>query len=162
LEVNLSEGSSGLIPFFITANRHTPVPDRLTPEVVRAAFGGTIYPQAQIIVEALEVGNPGWVQIADSEDGELHLVPGVESHYTREQLEELRKDTRSRWEERVNRWRSVLEWFRTRSELRGGAFVLIGEDRLSQTNFGCVFPRLVLGVTKAGSLVGVCGYAVHT
>jgi hypothetical protein len=162
LEVNLSAGSSDLAPFFVTANRQTPVPDRLTPEVVRAAFGGTIYPQAEIIVEALEVGNRGWVQIADSEDGELHLVPGAESHYTREQLETFRKNARSRWEERVGRWRTVLEWFRVRDELHGGAFVLIGEDRLSRTNYGCVFPRLVLGITKAGSVVGVCGHAVHT
>jgi hypothetical protein len=162
LEVNLSEGGSTLAPFFIAANRESPVPDRLTAEVVRAEFGGTIYPQAEIIVEPLEVGNRGWAQIADSEDGELHLPPGAESRYSQEELTALRRRTRAQWEERVSRWRTVLQWYRSRDELRGGVFVLVGENPLSRTNFGCIFPRLVLGITKAGSLVGVCGQAVHT
>jgi hypothetical protein len=162
LEVNLSEGSSALLPFWIAANRQTAVPARLTPDVVRAAFGGTIYPAAQIQVEPLEEGGRGWQAIADSDDGELHLPAGAEGRYTKDQLETIRKDTRSRWEQRVRRWRAVLEWFRTRDELHGPAFVLVGENPLSRTNFGCVFPRLILGITKAGSLVGVCGHAVHT
>jgi hypothetical protein len=162
LEVNLSEGSSALAPFFITANQQTPVPAQLTPEVIRAAFGGTIYPQAEIVVEPLEAGNRGWLAIADSADGELHLPPGAESRYTREQLEAFRKDTRAEWEKRVRRWRDVLEWFRAQDALHGGAFVLVGENPLSRTNFGCVFPRLILAITRAGSLVGVCGHAVHT
>jgi hypothetical protein len=161
LEVNASEATSQLVPFFITANRQTPVPDRLTSEVVRTAFGETIYPQAEIIVEPLAVGNRGWQAIADSEDGEVHLPPGTVHRYTREQLEVLRKNTQTRWEEQVRRWRTVMDWFQTQ-ELHGGSFVLIGEDRLSQSNFGCAFPRLVLGITKAGSLVGVCGHAVQT
>jgi hypothetical protein len=162
LEVNLSESSSKLAPFFITANRQTPVPDRLTPEVVRAAFGGVIYLQAKIVVESLEEGNQGWQQIADSEDGELHLPPGGERSFTKIQLEAFRQNTRAQWQERVGRWRAVLQWFRTRDEFRVGAFVLVGENPLSRTNFGCVFPRLILGFTKAGSLVGVCGHAVHS
>jgi hypothetical protein len=56
----------------------------------------------------------------------------------------------------------VLEWFRAQDALHGGAFMLVGENPLSRTNFGCVFPRLILAITKAGSLVGVCGHAVHT
>jgi hypothetical protein len=162
LEVNLSEGSSALAPFFITANRQMPAPPQLTPEVVRAAFGGTIYPPTQINVEPLAEGSRGWQAIADSEDGELHLPPGVERHYPKDPLEAMRKDTRAKWEERVRRWRAVLEWFCTRDDLHGLAFVLIGENPLSGTNFGCVFPRLILGITRAGSLVGVCGHAVHT
>jgi hypothetical protein len=162
LEVNWSEGSSALAPFFITANRTMPAPPQLTPDVVRAAFGGTIYPPAQIDVEPLEEGSRGWQAIADSDDGELRLPPGAERHYTRDRLEAMRKDTRAKWEERTRRWRAVLEWFRTRDGLRGTAFVLVGENPLSRTNFGCVFPRLILGITAAGSLVGVCGHAVHT
>ena len=162
LEVNLSESSSALASFFVTSNRETPVPDRLTSEIVRTAFGGTIYPQAEIIVEPLEVGNRGWVQIADSEDGELHMPPGLESHYSRDQIESLRKTSRAEWEKRVARWHAVLDWFEAQGELHGNSFVLIGDNPLSPTNFGCVFPRLILRITKAGSLVGVCGHAVHT
>jgi hypothetical protein len=165
LEINLSESVSELAPVFITANLQTPVAERLTPEILRTAFGGTIYPQAEIIVEPLKEGNRGWEAIADNDDGELHLAPGVESIYNREellQLEEARKEHRAKWKERVSRWRCVLEWFRTRDELHGGAFVIVGDNPLSRTNFGCIFPRLVLGITKAGSLVGVCGHAVST
>jgi hypothetical protein len=162
LTVNLSEGSSDLNPFFSAANRKDPVPDRLSEEVVRSAFGGTIYPQAAIDLEPLEEGNRGWTAIADSEDGELHLPPGGERNYTPDQLASIRKDVRARWEEHVARWRAVLRWFRDQEELHGGGFVLIGENPLSRTNFGCVFPRLLLGITKAGSLVGVCGHAVHS
>jgi hypothetical protein len=162
LEVNWSEGGSVLAPFFVTANRQTPAPDRLTPELIRTALGGTIYPAAQIDLEPLKEGSRGWLAIADSDDGELRLPRGAESHFTREQPEALRKNARAQWEERVRRWRAVLEWFRTRDELHGSMFVLIGENPLSQTNAGCVFPRLILGITKAGSFVGVCGHAVHT
>lgn len=162
LEVNASEGSSSLGPFFITAQRRAAVPDQLTPDVVRTAFGGTIYPAARIMLAPLEVGSRGWQEIADNEDGELHLPPRAEANYTREQLERLRQEEKTRWEAHVGRWRAVLAWFRGHEELHGGAFVLVGEDRLSGTNFCCVFPRLVLGITRAGSLVGVCGHAVQT
>jgi hypothetical protein len=160
LQVNWSESSSALVPFFITANRQSP--SKLTPDVVRAAFGGTIYPQAEIRVEPLQEGNRGWQAIANSDDGQLHLPPVTKPLYTRERLEQMRQDVRAEWEEVVGRWRAVLDWFRNRDEFRDAAFVLIGENRLSQTNFGCIFPRLVLGITKAGSLAGVCGHAVNT
>jgi hypothetical protein len=43
------------------------------------------------------------------------------------------------------------------------SFVEIGDgDTMSEVNFGCVFPRLVVALTKSGSIVGVCGHAVHT
>jgi hypothetical protein len=162
LEVNASEASSRLAPFFVAANRGGLVPERLTPGVVRAAFGDTIYPPTGITIAPLEEGNEGWNQIADSKDGELHMDPATERRFTREQLEARRNAIRQEWQQRVGRWRTVLAWFRDNPELRDGGFVLIGDDPLGPANFGCVFPRLVLGVTSAGSLVGVCGHAVHT
>jgi hypothetical protein len=164
LELNASEGRSALAPFFITANRHAQVPDRLTPEFVRVAFGGTIYPCAEIVIEPLEERGRGWVEIAmvESDNGELTLTPDARARYTQQQLEELRQATRTEWEGGIGRWRAVLNWFRTNDELHGGAFVLIGEIPLSRTNLACIFPRLILGITRAGSLVGVCGHAVHT
>jgi hypothetical protein len=64
--------------------------------------------------------------------------------------------------ERVRRWRALMDWFEAQEELTAGAFVLVGHDMLGESNLSCVFPRLVVGLTRAGSLVGVCGHAVQT
>jgi hypothetical protein len=40
--------------------------------------------------------------------------------------------------------------------------VRIGENPLSETNFACAFPRLVLAITQAGSVVGVCSHTIST
>ena len=31
-----------------------------------------------------------------------------------------------------------------------------------QVNYGWIFPRLALAITRSGSLVGICGEVVHT
>src|SRR5262249_5613952 len=59
-------------------------------------------------------------------------------------------------------WARLRRFLRSVPEVVGAAYLEIGDHPLSDTNLGCVFPRLVLAVTEAGSLTGVCGYAVHT
>jgi hypothetical protein len=59
-------------------------------------------------------------------------------------------------------WGRLRQFFRSVPEIVGAAYIEIGDHPLSATNFGCVFPRLILAVTEAGSLTGACGYAVHT
>jgi hypothetical protein len=72
------------------------------------------------------------------------------------------------WQERVGAeqnpepWDLLRRFLRSVPEVTGAVYVEIGDHPLSDTNFGCVFLRLVLGLTEAGSLAGVCGYAVHT
>jgi hypothetical protein len=56
----------------------------------------------------------------------------------------------------------MMKWFRSRKEFMSAAFVMIGEDPLGGENGGCVFPRLALGFTPAGSLAGIASYVVHT
>jgi hypothetical protein len=165
MEINRSEAPSTLEPFFVTANRGL-APAELTPDVIRSAFGGTVYPSATIAVEPLREGGRGWENFAicdyESEAwqysaGAMQAMPPA----MREQVKELYESNQRRRQSCVERWRALLAWFQSQEDLHGGAFVMVGEKRLSRQNFGRVFPRLVLGLTRSGSLVGVCGYAVN-
>lgn len=129
-------------PFYVVANVGVKVPGRITERLIRRAFGGTIYPPAQTRVEPLAERGEWWGQVlADcgGNDGAL------------------------------DRWRAMIRWFRAQPELRAPSFVMIGEDPLDggapadeeSENGGCVFPRLALALTKAGSVVGICNYVVH-
>jgi hypothetical protein len=50
-----------------------------------------------------------------------------------------------------------MRWFEDRSGLSEPSFVVIGEEWLpdweGQENLGCTFPRLVVGRSRAGSLL---------
>jgi len=69
-------------------------------------------------------------------------------------------------------WSSVTDYYACimkgrsgrRAFGRGVAFVMIGDSPLDGEfrNGGCNFPRLGLGITEAGSLVGVWSSVVHT
>jgi hypothetical protein len=156
IEVELSEASSTLDPFFVTANRAS-APAELTPDFIRSAFGGSIYPAANIIVDPLREGGRGWEEIAVSADESEQLTPAE-----RERVRQVLEDERRQRQVRLERWRALLAWFQSQQELHAGAFVMVGQHPLTRQNFGCVFPRLVLGMTRVGSLVGVCGHAVQT
>lgn len=141
LEINRSEGSSSLRPFFITANRGESAAADLTPAFVRAAFGGTIYPQAKVTIAPLE--ERGWaydVFVVSQDAAGKFPTTGTG----------------------VERWRALMTWMRSHDQFRATAFVLIGNHPLSETNFASVFPRLALALTRNGSLVGVCGHSVQT
>ena len=157
VEINLSEASSTLDAFFSTANRGDTATE-LTPEVVRTTFGGTIYPSAKIIVEPFGERGLAWQNFVAISPEEYANHPTVYG----ERLEAAVGNARREWQRRFELWRPFLDWFQSHQGLRSGSFVMVGDRDLSDQNFGCVFPRLVLGLTPAGSLVGVCGHAVHT
>ena len=75
---------------------------------------------------------------------------GFEPDGTHRQPKEQAASERS-----VERWRELIRWFDKHDELHGASYIAIGEEPLSQTNFGCVFPRLHVALTHAGSLAGV-------
>jgi len=124
-----------LWPFYMAASEGTPVVTAVTADEVRGAFGGTIYPPAEVRVESLREGTPWWQELVQHHGGEQTAALG--------------------------RWRTLLSWFGTRPELSEPSFVVIGEEPLpdweGQENFGCTFPRLLVGRTAAGSLVGLAG-----
>lgn len=69
------------------------------------------------------------------------------------------------WQERVGAagaWDRLRRFLGSVPEIVNSAYIEIGDHPMSDTNFGCAFPRLLVAVTEAGSLAGVCGYAVHT
>jgi hypothetical protein len=130
-----TEGGSCFHPFFVTANVGAKVTAALEPDYIRTAFGGTIYPLAQLVVEPLEERGQWWQDV----------VQGCEGA-----------------EETLARWRAMMHWFHGQSEFCASAFVMIGKNPLGGDNNGCVFPRLALGLSKGGSLVGTGDCVVHT
>ena len=140
-----SESESPLDPFFVAAKLGAVVPGAITEDLIRAAFGGTIHPDASVVVEPLEERGAWWQAVRDDsqDDG-----------YAREDEEAAAEADTT-----LGRWRGMIRWFREHGELSGAAFVMIGHD---DPGVGCVFPRLALGLTRAGSLVGLCGHVVQT
>lgn len=144
-----TEGEFSFHPFFIVANIGIPIPWRIDERLIRARFGGTIFPPATISVEPLSEEAAWWRKMVasyegDEEAGEADLKP----------------------------WRSMIRWFREQPVFKDRAFVQIGDSKDSRLEksklppgtdmVGSAFPILALGLTKNGSLAGVCGHIVQT
>jgi len=138
-----SESSDTFHQFFITANANEITPSKIDESLIRATFGDTIFPLATITVEPLVESGIWWseVEYDGSESAPEYFKP----------------------------WKSMMVWFTNRPEFIDTAFIRIGDSnelfKLSlQRNIlpGCVLPRLVLGLTRNGSLVGLFGFSVQT
>jgi len=132
-----SESSDSLSPYYRVALLGESSLEHVTPDLIRDAFGGTIYPPTKISIEPLKESGDWWRQVVTyGDDDESYLKP----------------------------WCETINWFHTNSFLRSPSFVMIGDDPLDpqMTNGGCVFPRLAVGLTVAGSLVGIGGWVVYT
>ena len=143
-----NEGYGVFLPFFVAANADAPFGPELNADLIRRAFGGTIYPPAQVVVEPLEERGRWWQSVhddyfAEEDDTDYGDLP--------------RPDP-------LLGWRRMIQWFKTGSGLRQCSFVMIGETPLDprHVNAGCIHPRLAVGLTAAGSLVGICGCVTHT
>jgi hypothetical protein len=146
-----SESSDPFRAFFLAANADDPVPEVIDEALIRVKFGGTIFPLATITVEPLAESGTWWEEVeanAGDSSGEEH-------------------------EEYLRPWRALVQWFGARPELKDSAFIRIGErtalDELERGSYpegtvipGCVLPRLAVGLTRSGSLVGLFGYSVQT
>jgi hypothetical protein len=152
-EMEIGMGSDSLDPFrpyFVVADVDAPPPSRITEATIREAFAGTIFPPAEITIEPLAPEGSWWDQVyRDCVENEDAKVDPVTMEYGRRKLE---------------RWRAMVAWFQNCAELTGSVFVMIGENPVdpSSKNCACVFPRFAVGLTKAGSLVGIGGWVVHT
>jgi hypothetical protein len=137
-----SESTSYFQPFYMVTPRQQPLVTNLSADSIRMAFQGVIYPSAPIRVEPLDTNGIWWHTLVADYRG----VPlaGLWSAWM------------------LRPWRRLIHWFQTNSAFITTAFVLIGSDQLDEHNRGCVFPRLALGMTNAGSLVGICGDVVRT
>lgn len=138
-----SESTDYLFPFFITVNRPPHPPYRLTATGIRTAFGGTIDPQMTITLEPLTSQTDWWQAV-------LIDLSLIEEPNNPDAIAILR------------RWENLVTWFNQQSEFTATAFVKIGSLQDDTTNLVSVFPRLWLGLTSAGSLVGICSFVVST
>jgi hypothetical protein len=91
--VRTSSTSSFLWPFYMAASVGAPVVTAITAEEIRRAFGGTIYPPAEVRVEPLREGEPWWQDVAN--------------HYTKADEQQ----------QALDRWRMLLAWFGSQQEL---------------------------------------------
>ena len=126
------ESDHKFVPFFITANVGDKVPETLTEAELRAGFGGTIRPNCPVVIEPLK------------EEGEWWRLASADA----------------------NPWRALMAWFGSHPELHGACFVSINEPRdlpyRPDVLSVVIFPRMVLAITKQGSLVGLFGCVVWT
>jgi hypothetical protein len=141
------EGEHEFQPFYVVANVGQHVPAQITEDLIRKAFGGTIYPDADVLVEPIEAGKNWWIQ-ARSED---------------------LNDDQDYCDHHIELWSKLQNWFHSQVELQTPVFISIdpndGKERakgLNLYNGGCVLPRLIVGMTATGSLVGLFSCVVYT
>lgn len=157
-----SESCDPFRGFFIAANG-SPHPAGINEALIRSRFGDTLFPPVSITVEPLAEHGIWWAEVKadgdDSEDG----MDGCEAKGGESESEA----------DYLAPWRAMIQWFRERSEFVDLAFIRVGNARtlwdLPEEQWpngteltGCVFPRLALGLTRGGSLVGLFGYCVQT
>ncbi len=147
-----SESDDPFHEFFIAANVDDPIPTEIDEALIWSKFGGTIFPLATVEVEPLEEAGVWWSEV----------------------LYDVSDATPLEREAHLHHWRRLITWFRERPDLKDAVFVRIGDyaalnslDLESNSPPGTelaasVLPRLVLGLTGGGSLVGLFGYSVQT
>jgi hypothetical protein len=128
-------------PFYNTASEGLSAPDRIDADLIRARFGGTVFPQAEVAVEPMAEAGEWWSVVEKVFQGD----PGLE------------------------RWKEAIRWFRSRPEFVDSAYVRIGDNVEMASGmpeapdveaFGVVMPRLAVGLTHKGSLAGLSGCVV--
>lgn len=169
IEINESESTGKFAPFFVTANRDDKLPTELSEQFVRSAFNGTIYPLAKITLAPLNEDGRAWRAFAvtdwrvEFDTSNMFVLHEHKVDPKREAvINAAKEEARLRNEQTTVRWRELFRWFEAQPSFRDKKFVLIGENQLSDVNYGCVFPRLVVALTASGSLVGIASHAVHT
>ncbi len=130
-------GTDGFSPFFVAAKTGDKVQKRLSDALIRRKFGDVIFPDCIVRVEALREKGAWWENV-------LQWYSGSEED---ERISELAQ------------WRKTIEWFAAQKAFVDTAFVMIGDG---PEHGGAHFPRLAIGLTKAGSLAGIIGVVVHT
>jgi hypothetical protein len=139
------EGEHGFSPFYVVANEGQDISELVTEEVIRSAFGGTIYPDAKITIEPLEKPKDLWMEFVDCQ--------GMTDYY----------------DNAIKSWEKLAVWFRSQESLHNAVFVSvdINQDKefarsSNLYNGACILPRLAVGLTKQGSLVGVYSCVVYS
>jgi hypothetical protein len=145
-----SAGVSYFRPYFRVANVGERALKTITVPSIKRAFGGTIHPEIRVYIERL--GPSGrWAQsIREYWIFNEDVMEAEGKEYEKLYAEGF---------QHLKRWAAMMNWFAGRCEFRDIAFVSIG--RWEDLNgSGCVFPRLAVGLTHAGSFAGIAGWVV--
>lgn len=137
-------------PFFAAAVAGEPVAAEVTEELVRRAFGGTLFPDIQFSVKRLVPHPPPPPKRRRPPCGRWTNPLGV---YVR--LDDLPDPDGDIDAQQFAAWDAFADWFTAIPGLSAHASVGIG---FSDADPGPLKPRLLLALTSAGSLVGVIGY----
>jgi len=132
------EGDHTLDPFFIPANSGDPAPGKIDEKFFRSALRGTLHPKAKIVVEPLAKSSAWWKAVST-------VTP------------DLANDPDEK--KRVAPWGQLLDWFGQQKELRTPVYIGLEE---SDDAPATVHPRFFVGLTAAGSLVGLVTCVVGT
>jgi hypothetical protein len=158
-----SESGATFSPLFITANVDDTAPDSIDEALIRSKFGGTIFPPTTITVESLKEEGTWWSEVLRDAS-----VPEEDREALKEYGIEVVEP-----EVYLRPWRALVQWFHEQPAFKDSAFVRIGDyDALHDLEKNqwpkgteivpCVLPRLALGLTTQGSLVGLFGFSVQT
>ncbi|MFW1858922.1 hypothetical protein [Acinetobacter defluvii] len=139
-EVGMGSNSGDYFQNFYIAQSQIAATQHITPELIRDYFADTIFPLATITSEPLTINTTWWQEV--EQDGE-----------------ESSPD--------------MISWFKAQKDFIACSFVRIGDagllEKINSDDYpqgtiitGCVLPRLVLGLTKNGSLCGLFGFVVHS
>lgn len=161
-----TEGDLPFDPFWIAANRGEAAA-KIDEALIRARFGGVIYPAARIDIQPLAEGAEWWsdVLMCAEETADVQAMRSDDED----------EDPAPYFEAFVSVWRNMVNWFRERPEFVDAAFVAIGDydhqldlerehDPLPHGAVGppTNYPRLFVGLTRGGGLAGVVTYVVQT
>jgi hypothetical protein len=143
------EGDHTLDPFFIPANvppeaslpgkREESCPKVLTEAFFRAAMRGTIYPSAVLTIEPFARTSSWW-----------QAVSKVSANSPNDPDEQ----------KRVAQWGRLIDWFQGQTELHSPVHIAFAET--GDESFAAVVPKFFVGLTNAGSVVGLATCMVCT
>ncbi|PWU10818.1 MAG: hypothetical protein C5B47_01650 [Verrucomicrobia bacterium] len=147
-----SESSDEFCGFFMPVVIGELPPKTIDEKLIRSRFGGNIFPHATITVEPLAEQESWWDEVAADLDFE----------------------TKREKENYLRPWRKMIRWFQLCPQFVSRAFIRIGSDEnmwdvweTKELPEGSeltpsTFPRMALGLTKNGSLVGLFSICVNT
>ena len=132
------EGDHTLDPFCIPVNSGDPAPTQVTEQVFRSSMRGTIYAGAILEIEPFTKSGEWW-KIVSKVDPSWPDEPG--------KLQEIAL------------WSKLYDWFAAQKELHSPVYIGFKEPA---EDFAVIYPKLFVGLTAAGSLVGLATCVVWT
>lgn len=146
-EVGMGSNSGDYFKNFYIVQSQATSTRYITPELILDYFANTIFPLATITTEPLATNTTWWQEV--EQDGE-----------------ESSPDY-------FHTWHKMMQWFTSQKDFIDCACVRIGDstllEQINSDNYpkgtiitGCVLPRLIIGLTKSGSLCGLFGFVVQS